>query len=622
MAGAQAAAMSSTWPLEAMPEGDSPLPPPWDQVVDLEEQKTELDLLRLQYEQPMLALSVCRKAFVRADALGQKQAALRALYLACVVLFNSGRHAQGDRVFAIVRERAVGMEACELFIRIELTHSKRLSAQRKHAQAMVLRQKILGAAMALGNTRLICLALCELASSAYEAGDAELVLSLLEQLEQWRREDDVVLSRDKCYRTGAMALACYQIAQAREAVADHAAARAGLRQAHKLALSACAFAKTDREKTYSLETLVQLLLKLGDCDGARAEVERCAARLAAVPDVGSQTWSSLELARARIDFHGGGCSEALLDTLQVLEASTVQESGAEQSQARQLLLLALERAGRFEQALACHKRACKWHDVTRSARSRQRLKMLRHTVLSMRAEALEFITHDLLTPLAAAQTWSQALLREHLPPALPSPLRDAHRLLAHARALSDQYLGLLRAELMPRTRLQVLDFGALADDVCENVAPRASSDVRLTRAIDIGAPVMGDATLLTRALAALLADALNRAPAGTRVELRFAHDTVKGEAVLSISHQGAGPGPSARTQLYQQAFDGKLFGDHLGLALAAKICRLHRMRLRFETVPGQGSALRLTMKTEACAWVTAAGESIAKPGACVPEKAP
>jgi signal transduction histidine kinase len=612
--------MSSTWPLEAMPEGDSPLPPPWDQVVDLEEQKTELDLLRLQHEQPMLALSVCHKAFAEADALGQKQAALRALYLACVVLFNSGRHAQGDRVFSIVHERAVGMENCELSIRIELTQSKRLSAQRKHAQAMVLRQKILGSAMALGNTRLICRALAELASSAYEAGDAELVLSLLEQWEQWHREDDVILSRDKCFRAGAMALACYQIAQACEAVADHAAARVGLRQAHNLALSACAFANTDREKTYSLETLVQILLKRGDCDGARAEVERCAARLAAVPDVGSQTWYSLELARARIDIHGGGCGEALLDTLQVLEASTVQESGAEQSNARQLLLLALERAGRFEQALACHKRDCKWHDVTRSARSRQRLKMLRHTVLSMRAEAIEFITHDLLTPLAAAQTWSQALLREQLPPA--SPLRHVHGLLAHATALSDQYLGLLRAELMPRTRLQVLDFGALADDVCENVAPRASSDVRLTRAIDIGAPVMGDATLLTRALAALLADAFDRAPAGARVELRFAHDTVKGEAVLSISHQGAGPGPSARTQLYQQAFDGKPFGGHLGLALAAKVCRLHRMRLRLHDLPGQGSRLRLTMKTEARALVTAAGESMAKPGAGVPEKTP
>jgi signal transduction histidine kinase len=162
--------------------------------------------------------------------------------------------------------------------------------------------------------------------------------------------------------------------------------------------------------------------------------------------------------------------------------------------------------------------------------------------------------------------------------------------------LSDQYLGLLRAELLPRTQLQVLDIGAVADDVCENAQPPAG--MRLTRTIDIGTPVRGDATLLTRALMALLADAFSRVPAGAQVELRLAHDNAQGQAVLSIEHRGTGPTPPVRTRLYQQHFDGTLFGaGHLGLALAAKVCRLHRMRLRFYGVQGGPTGLRLTVRT-------------------------
>jgi K+-sensing histidine kinase KdpD len=109
---------------------------------------------------------------------------------------------------------------------------------------------------------------------------------------------------------------------------------------------------------------------------------------------------------------------------------------------------------------------------------------------------------------------------------------------------------------------------------------------------------MGDATLLTKALAALLAEAFDRAPAGTRVELSLTHDRPSREAVLAIRHEGAGPTAAARAQVHQHSFSQQMFGaDHLGLALVAKVCRLHGMRLRFDRANGQGSRMSLTMKT-------------------------
>jgi signal transduction histidine kinase len=595
--------MSATWPLDAVDDDDIPLPPPWDGAVDLSDLPTETAFVALQHSRPELALRVCRNAFRAAEAKGDEQAAIYALYFASTNLYNTSQRALADRVFALVRERALGMAACRLSARIESTHAKQLDERGEHAQAMVLWQHALDTAMAFGDNRAIFVALGCLAHAAGEADDAELSLGLCEQQAWYLPRDDILWVDLYSTRANLMALALVQIARARSSAGDHAAARAALRRARVLALLACARSKTDRDRLHELETLVQILLESGEAARARAEVDRWTARLAAMPSNGSEMWCVLQVARARIDVHDGNVGPRTLEALRMIDGLPHDAASDLQpyiGDVRQVLLQALEQLGRHEEALACHKRATEWMAQHRSTQARQRIKMLRHTVLAMRAEAVEFVTHDLLTPLAAAQTWSQALLQQRLPPVSAAALHSAQRLLADAAAMSEQYLCWLRAELMPRTQLQTLDIGALVDDVCENTVPAASSGIRLVRTIDIGTPVVGDVTLLTKAVAALLSDAFSRASAGARVELSLKHDRIKGEAVLSIRHQGGGPATAARTRLHQHSFEYEAFGPiPLWLALAAKVCRLHGMRLRFDRSQGRGSGLRLAMRTAA-----------------------
>jgi signal transduction histidine kinase len=594
-------AIRAAWPLEATGDDNTALPPPWDGDVDFSDEQSESALLALQHREPLLALRICRGVFCRAEARGDRQAALHALHLACITLQNSSQFALADQVFDRVRERAQAIGMSALSIRIELARARRLSDDGEHAKAMVLRQWALDAAMASGDIRTIFTALGGLATSAIDADEPELALSLCEQQEPMLTDDDVVIAAQRSQHANNMALAWMKVSQLREADGDHAAARAALQHARGRAQMGCDNAKSDRIALYCVETLVQVLLRLNEAGEARTQVDRCTARLAAPPGVGSWDWCELELARMHIETHDGRAGALTLQRLLALEASTVQLSDdhTELREIRDVLLRVQEQLGHHEQALATHKRATGWLAHRRSAHSRQRLKMLRHTVLSMRAEAVEFIAHDLLTPLAAAQTWLQAIDVQRQQPAVASPLGRAHGLVDRARTLSGHYLDLLRAELMPRTHLQVLDFGALADDVCENMVP-AAAGLRLVRTIDIGTPVCGDARVLGGALAALLADAFGRAPAGTHIELHLRHDTMRREAVLSIRHAGAGPAASVRARLCQQSFDGEFLGaNDLGLVLAAKVCRLHRMRLRFDTARAAGSTIRLMVKTAA-----------------------
>jgi signal transduction histidine kinase len=610
--------MSAPWPLDVRDDDDIPLPAPWDGDIDLSDRTTETAYLALKRSQPALALNVCRNAYRVAQVKADERAAVHALYCAAGHLYETSQRALADRVFGLARARAVGMSACSLSVRIELLHAKQFGDRGEHAQAMALWQRALETAMTLGDYRCVFNALGCLANAALVVDDGELALSLCEQQEWYLPREDPQWVNLYSNRANARALALLQISRVRRAAGDLDAARRTLRRARTWAVLACARATRDGSKLHQLESLVQILLESGDAARARFEIERWTARLAALPDTGSELWFLLQVARARVDVHDGHISPQTLEALAQIDAlphDVASDLQPNVGDMRRVLLQAYERLGRHEQALACHKRATHWLARHRTAQARQRIKALRHTLLTMRAEAMEFITHDLLAPLAAAQTWAQALLQQQLPPASAASLFGAQRLLAGTTVVAKQHLCLLRTELTPRTQLREIDIGALADDVCESMVPAPSSRIRLRRTIDIGTPVLGDAVLLTKALAALLTDAFDRAPPDSQVELSLAHDSAKSQAMLSIYEPSAGPTPSTRTQIYRRSLDRDVFtNDNLGLAVAVRVCRLHRVRLRVETVPGGASVLRLTMKTEAHALSTEARGSMAERG--------
>lgn len=583
--------MSTAWPLDATAQDGMPLPPPWDGDIDICDRSVEQAFLAIHATHPDLSLRICREVFCRAEAKGDDQAALLALHLAGVTLYTSAQEELGERVFKVVFQRAHRATDPRLALRIELTRSALLTQLGEHAQAIVIRQRALSTSLALGDNQLACYTLFSLAHSATRVGEPVLALDVLRQQRQLLPDDDVMKANWRSATANYAALSWATIARDRRAAGDEPAARSALHEARPLALSACETAIDPNDACGGLETLVQILLLSGQASEAREQVDRFTAGLNSLPLEGSVAWSELHLASARIDVHTGTVSARTIEDLQTIDRLQGVVFSYSGTPLRQILVEAHECLGQYEQALACHVHATDSHPKQRSIHLRQRLKTLRHMVMSMRAEAIEFIAHDLLTPLAAARTWLQAAVR--LPPC------DAQLQLRNGMTVAEQYLGVLRAELLPRADLQVLDIGALADDVCENVAAPGTLGLRLTRDIDIGTPVVGDPTLLSKAMTVLLTDAFDRAPAGTLVQLRLQHDAAAGEAVLSISHSGPGPTDAVRTRLYQQFADGKVFGaGELGLALAAKVARLHRARLRLETLPGQGSRLLFSMKLD------------------------
>jgi signal transduction histidine kinase len=174
-------------------------------------------------------------------------------------------------------------------------------------------------------------------------------------------------------------------------------------------------------------------------------------------------------------------------------------------------------------------------------------------------------------------------------------LSRARHSVGRAADIAHQYLGVMRAEHLRQEDMGLIDLSALVDDVCEQMAPPAGAGVALVRTIEPQIRIRGDRVLLMRALGNLLSNAFKHAPAGTvvRVSLGCHGDEVE----LAVSDRGPGMTLDMRARLFQRFATGAVRkGNGLGLAMVARVARLHDARIKLESEPGHGTDVLLLLQ--------------------------
>lgn len=340
--------------------------------------------------------------------------------------------------------------------------------------------------------------------------------------------------------------------------------------------------------------LVRVLLEAGDVDGARGWTARMAAAAPMEAPPGSLALAHARLSEAMIDLRAGdGEPRRVLERL-----ADVDHVPHPRVTSGDLCLAVLrcrfeahEQAGQYEPALACQRR---WSDV--KARLRTRLARehglwTQETLATWRAEADAVVTGALRAPLhQAVEVLAEAGAGQ---PAHTS-LRRAGHSVRRAIDIADQYLGVMRAEHLRQEDLQQLDLAALVDDVCDQMAPPADADIRLTRDVERPLRIHGDRVLLMRALGNLLSNALKHAPAGSAVQVSLHRQG--GGARLSVADRGCGMSLDMRARLFQRFATGSVRkGNGLGLAMVARVARVHQARIVVDSEPGQGTTVSLLL---------------------------
>jgi len=215
------------------------------------------------------------------------------------------------------------------------------------------------------------------------------------------------------------------------------------------------------------------------------------------------------------------------------------------------------------------------------------------------------ISHDLRTPLNAAQTVASALADGVVGPGTDEAIPYLHALeaqLARMAALVDDLFALARLE-GPEPRLVRAPYptGDLVLDLLTRAAPLArAAGVRLDGEVDPATPAaLVDARQVERVLDNLIQNALDHTPAGGVIVVRAApHDAAPPAAHVSVCDTGTGVPADDLPLLFDRYHRRRAGGTGLGLAIVKAVAQAHGGHVRATSPPhGQptGTCINLTL---------------------------
>jgi signal transduction histidine kinase len=198
--------------------------------------------------------------------------------------------------------------------------------------------------------------------------------------------------------------------------------------------------------------------------------------------------------------------------------------------------------------------------------------------------------HELRTPIAVL-----LLQAAHLP---PGPLREAITTELDGLArLVNQLLRFAQAEDMMTHERHLVDVGAVARSVCEDMASPAVGH-RVSLAFD--APpnpveLLGHSALIDIAIRNLLDNAIRHSPPGGTVSV-----AVNADGTISVEDEGPGVSDEQKQIIFQRFYraDRQRSGTGIGLALVRRIARLHGGDAFAEDRPGGGARFVLRLTSE------------------------
>lgn len=223
----------------------------------------------------------------------------------------------------------------------------------------------------------------------------------------------------------------------------------------------------------------------------------------------------------------------------------------------------------------------------------------------VRKEFVANVSHELKTPITSIKGFVETLLEGG---ALGDPASARRFLEIIARqsdrlqTLIDDLLYLSRLEYEERQiALQPVDLGAVVERSAANFDDAARRcDMRLELCIETPRThVLGDASLLARALDNLIDNAIKYSQAGGRVEVALRE--APGEVLLQVTDRGLGipeehlPRISERFYRVDTARSREMGGTGLGLAIVKHIARVHSGRLHVESRLGEGSRFTIRL---------------------------
>lgn len=225
--------------------------------------------------------------------------------------------------------------------------------------------------------------------------------------------------------------------------------------------------------------------------------------------------------------------------------------------------------------------------------------------LALRDEALNFISHDIRAPNASILTLLAMQRANPKQLATPELLARIERYAHSSLGMAEGFVQLASAQSQPLSH-ETLDLVSVLEETIDDawvLARQQRVTVRTLSAPNTPAPEValcqGDRTLLHRALANVVSNALKYSPPDAQVLCSI--QARAGHWVISVRDQGPGiPGEQMQrlctpfARLHARSHPG-ISGIGLGLALVQTVLQRHGGTLEIESAPGEGAQFSLVL---------------------------
>jgi two-component system phosphate regulon sensor histidine kinase PhoR len=222
-------------------------------------------------------------------------------------------------------------------------------------------------------------------------------------------------------------------------------------------------------------------------------------------------------------------------------------------------------------------------------------------------DVMALVTHEMKTPLTAIQGMSEVLAQFDIDQArrreMHLTINDEARRLAR---MIDEYLDLTRLESGARP----LRLGPLRAEQIVERAPLMLDPMAERRGLKLIRdfapelpPMLGDADLISRAVANLADNAIKFSPANSCVTIRVRTD--ESTMTIEVADRGSGIAPEFLPRIFEKFYrvprlaDVDAPGTGLGLAMVREVAELHGGRVAVESKAGAGSVFSLSLPLQA-----------------------
>ena len=211
-------------------------------------------------------------------------------------------------------------------------------------------------------------------------------------------------------------------------------------------------------------------------------------------------------------------------------------------------------------------------------------------------EAVERVIHEIKNPLTpvglAAETLKSAYARDRVRFEELFP-KAIDMVLSSVRNLKELIAEFGRFSRLPEVHLERCEANDLVRAALEPYAQGGPDGVSVRLELAAGLPaVQADPEQLKRVLLNVVNNALE-AMEGRSGEICVATAAVARDVVISIHDQG--PGMEDVERIFEPYYTTKVKGTGLGLAIARQIVEEHRGRIGVQSLPGQGTTVRIQL---------------------------